>query len=329
MAVYTVLEREDLEALIKPFGIGALLNFAAVADGIENTTYFLSTDHSQLRDMESFAPLQQYVLTVFEEITAEELPFYVRVTTTLNTAGLPVPCPLRDYHGNAIQWVQNKPALLFPKVRGRHPTLVDAAKCEVIGTTLARMHVAGQSLREEYAGCRSPQWVLDSTATVLGQIGDDDSALMQQQAQALAMLIPVLGSLPQGMIHNDLFRDNTLFEEGQLTGIIDFYNAGCGALLMDVAVAVNDWCSTAEDSLNLPLTGALLDAYAKVRPFAASEHEHWPALLRAAALRFWVSRLVSNSTTVTRRGALIARKDPIEYRQILKARLRQVPPLPH
>jgi len=323
MAVYTVLEREDLQALIEPFGIGPLLNFVAVADGIENTTYFLTTDRSP----ELSAPLQHYVLTVFEEITAAELPFYVRVTTTLNTAGLPVPCPLCDYNGNAIQRVNDKPALLFPKVGGRHPTTVDTSKCAIIGTTLARMHVAGASLRDDFAGCRSPQWVLDSVPVALRQIDGHDTALMRQQALALEKLLPALGTLPQGVIHNDLFRDNTLFEGDELTGIIDFYNAARGALLMDVAIAVNDWCSNANGTINLALAEAMLSAYAHVRSFTAAEQKLWPALLQAAALRFWVSRLVSNSTEVTRKGALIARKDPNEYRQILQARMQQVPPL--
>lgn len=328
MAVYTVLEREDLQAFIEPFGIGPLLNFAAVADGIENTTYFVTTDNSQLQGAESSAPVQQYVLTVFEEITTDELPFYVRVTTTLNRAGLPVPCPLRDYNGNAIQHVQHKPALLFPKVGGRHPTHVDAAQCALIGATLARMHAAGQPLHEDFAGCRSPQWVLDSIPVALRNIDADDTALMRQQAEALSDLLPVLAALPQGVIHNDLFRDNTLFEGEQLTGIIDFYNACRGALLMDVAIAVNDWCSNADGTINPKLANALLNAYARVRPFTGDEHAHWSAVLAAAGLRFWVSRLVSNSAAVTRKGALIARKDPNEYRQLLKARLQQTPPLP-
>jgi len=323
MAVYTVLEREDLQALIEPFGIGPLLNFAAVADGIENTTYFLTTD----RSAELSAPPQHYVLTVFEEITADELPFYVRVTTTLNAAGLPVPCPLRDYNGNAIRRVNDKPVLLFPKVGGHHPTMVDAGKCAIIGTTLARMHVAGDALNDVFAGCRSPQWVLDSIPVALGQIDGDDAALMRQQAQALEKLLPALDSLPQGIIHNDLFRDNTLFEGDALTGIIDFYNAARGALLMDVAIAINDWCSNADGTITLSLAGAMLGAYAHIRPFTVVERERWPALLRAAALRFWVSRLVSNSTAVTRKGALIARKDPNEYRHILRARIQQTPPL--
>lgn len=328
MAVYTVLEREDLEMLIEPFGIGPLLNFAAVADGIENTTYFLSTDHSELPHAESSTPMQHYVLTVFEEITADELPFYVRVTTTLCDFGLPVPCPLRDYHGNAIQSISDKPALLFPKVGGRHPVNVNAAKCTLIGNTLARMHIAGAALRDDFAGCRSPQWVLDSATVALSQVEGDDKTLMQQQAQALSALLPAIGALPQGIIHNDLFRDNTLFEGERLTGVIDFYNASRGALLMDVAIAVNDWCSNADGTVDLALAAAMLGAYAAVRPFTRTEHEHWPALLMVAALRFWVSRLVSNSTTVTRKGALIARKDPNEYRDMLKVRIHQSPPLP-
>jgi homoserine kinase type II len=326
MAVYTVLEREDLQTLIQPFGIGPLLNFAAAGAGIENTTYFLSTAFPSTK--ENPTP-RQYVLTVFEEITADELPFYVRVTTTLNAAGLPVPCPLRDFSGNAIQHVQGKPALLFPKVSGSHPVTVDPTQCAVVGRMLASMHIAGQTLQENFAGCRSPQWVLNSIPTAMNRVEVDDRFLMQHQAQLLAALIPALGSLPQGIIHNDLFRDNTLFEAEQLTGVIDFYNASRGALLMDVAIAINDWCSNNDGNTDPPLAEALLDAYNKVRPFTVGEHELWPAVLRAAALRFWVSRLISNSAVVTHQGTLITRKDPAEFCRMLKARVRQTPLLPH
>jgi len=325
MAVYTVLEREDMQALIEPFGIGALLNFTAAGEGIENTTYFLCITFPSTKD----GQLQQhYVLTVFEEITADELPFYVRVTTTLNAAGLPVPCPLRDFKGDAIQHVKGKPALLFPRISGRHPAVVDTIQCATIGSLLARMHIAGQVLKENFAGCRSPQWVLNSIPVAMNQIEGDDRLLMQQQAQQLAALIPALDSLPQGIIHNDLFRDNTLFEGEQPTGIIDFYNAGQGALLMDVAIALNDWCSNADSTLNMPLAETMLGAYGKMRPFTVGEHELWSAVLKAAALRFWVSRLISNSAVVTHKSMLIARKDPAQFCRLLKSRLQQSLPLP-
>lgn len=328
MAVYTVLERDELQAFVEPFGIGPLLDFCAVADGVENTTYFLSTDHSQLPDEETSARIQHYVLTVFEEITLAELPFYVQVTTVLNRAGLPVPCPLRDYNGVAIRQIADKPALLFPRVRGKHPITVDAATCQVIGDVLARMHVAGAPLDQRFDGCRSPQWVLDATDQVITRLSPADASLMQAAASELKNLLPQLGTLPAGVIHNDLFRDNTLFDGDALTGIIDFYNAGYGALLMDVAIAVNDWCSNSEGACEPALAETLLQAYNGVRPFTDAERRCWPSILRGAALRFWVSRLVANTLPVTRKGALVARKNPDEYRQILVARQGQWPALP-
>ena len=338
MAVYTVLERDELESFILPFGIGPLIDADAVADGVENTTYFLSTDNSEPSEDASAAPVQHFVLTVFEEISAAELPFYVRVTTALSDAGLPVPCPLRDYNGVAIQTIAGKPALLFPKVAGRHPKRADDHTCRVIGDVLARMHLAGKPLHdslqgEPFAGCRSPQWVLDNVAGVIDTLGNDDKTLMQDEATRLRELLPTLNQLPQGIIHNDLFRDNTLFVDAgnaaasaRLSGIIDFYNAAQGALLMDVAIAVNDWCSRDDGELDATLTAGLLAAYAAKRAFTPAEEQAWPAVIRAAALRFWVSRLVS-ARDAARSGALVARKNPEEYKAILLARRSHCPRL--
>ena len=337
MAVYTVLERDELEAFIKPFGLGPLLDAQAVADGVENTTYFIDIDNSDPVNEGSTAPVLHFVLTVFEEITFDELPFYVSITTTLHDAGLPVPCPLRDYNGTAIQQIQGKPALLFPRVEGRHPKQANAEKCRVIGDTLARMHEAGRALHESrkthiFEGCRSPRWVLDAVPQVIDMVSAEDAALMREEAARLAQLLPQLATLPQGIIHNDLFRDNTLFvanrngKDEHLGGIIDFYNAAQGPLLMDIAIAVNDWCSRDDARLDPALTAALLDAYAAVRPFTPAEVTLWPDVIRAAALRFWVSRLVS-ARAAAQTGGLVARKNPAEYRAILVARRIACPAL--
>jgi len=339
MAVYTVLERDELEAFIQPFGLGPLIDARAVADGVENTTYFLDIDNSTPADETSTAPVRHFVLTVFEEITFDELPFYVGVTTALSEAGLPVPCPLRDYNGVAIKQIQGKPALLFPRVEGRHPRQADAAKCRIIGDMLARMHAAGRTLHanrkgQTFNGCRSPRWVLEAVPQVINMVSADDATLMRDEAARLAQLLPQLETLPQGIIHNDLFRDNTLFvatsreggSDAALSGIIDFYNAAQGPLLMDVAIAVNDWCSRDDAQLDPALTSALLAAYAAVRPFTREEATLWPAVIRAAALRFWVSRLVS-ARTAAKTGGLVARKNPDEYRAILVARRNACLPL--
>ena len=336
MAVYTVLEKQEIEALIKPFGIGPLLDFQGVAEGLENTSYFISTDHSALRTEELSASKQDYVLTVFEELSMADLPFYVELTTALNRGGLKVPCPLSDYNGGSLQKVAEKPALLFPKISGHHPGSVSEQHCQAIGEALAKMHCVSQQLslssnkNKNYAGNRNSHWLKQTAEQVLTVLDAEEKALIKQALDPYWALIDEKPKLPTGIIHNDLFRDNTLFEGEQLNGIIDFYNACHGYLLVDLAIVVNDWCSTEDGGIDPARYNSLLDAYALIRPFTALEQTHWNTFLATSACRFWLSRLLSRHFPKSdhREGCLIPQKDPAEYRSILLHRLGHPKTLP-
>ena len=288
MAVYTVLEREQIEELVKPYGIGPLVDFQGVSEGIENTSYFLTTDHSQLANEDLTDPIQHYVLTLFEELTPHELPFYVELTTALNQAELPIPCPLTDYNGQAIQRIANKPALLFPKIAGRHPGSVSPQQCKTLGQTLAHMHLVTQDLPLHHAGNRDIEWLKNTAAKVSTVVDPKEQTIIKEEMDNYISLIEQQPKLSEGIVHNDLFRDNTLFEGDSLTAVIDFYNASSGYLLLDVAIVVNDWCSEADGSLDMELCQALLDAYASIRPFSEQEKTHWNTFLRICALPFLV-----------------------------------------
>ncbi len=330
MAVYTVLERDQIESLIKPFGIGPLIDYQGVAEGIENTNYFITTDHSHLADEELTDPQQQYVLTLFEELEPEDLPFYVQLTTAFNHGELPVPCPLTDYNGDALQLVNNKPALLFPRAKGEFPTVVSSRHCEIIGEALARMHLLSQQLPLQHKGNRNIEWLKTAANQALAFVEPKEEQLIHQQVDELIALIETKPDLPVGIVHSDLFRDNTLFDGDELNGIIDFYNASTDYLLLDLAVTVNDWCSNADGSLNQSLSTPLLQAYASQRPFHAAERAHWNTFLRVYAMRFWVSRLLAQHLPRGghHRATLQTHKDPNQYKAILLQRISQTHQLP-
>lgn len=322
MAVYTVLERKEIADLIKPFGIGSLLEFQGVSDGIENTSYFISTDHSHVFSDALSEPVQHYVLTVFEELTVTELPFYIELTTALHRARLPVPCPLTDSNGLAIQLIAGKPALLFPKVRGNHPVSASLKQCHAIGETLARIHLLSQQLPLHHSSNRDSAWLIGTARKVSTFVQIEDQLVIQEQLRDLCALLEQDPPLPKGIIHNDLFRDNTLFVDARLNGIIDFYNACSGYFLQDLAITVNDWCSAANGSLDAARYNSLLRAYAAVRPFTAAEQTHWNTFLRICACRFWLSRLLALHFPQSkhREGCLMPRKDPNQYKTLLLQR---------
>ena len=322
MAVYTVLERAEIERFIEPFGIGPLVDFEGVAAGIENTNYFITTDQSEFGSEIATEPLHHYVLTLFEEISANDLAFYVELTTLLSLRGLPVPCPARDADGQALQTLHGKPALLVPRVKGEHPKQVNTAQCRAIGNTLAGIHKVTLASGFDHPGNRSLTWLTQLAEKIKTTISDTDRDLLAE-VERFNTLIKTAPNLPRAIIHGDLFRDNTLFQGDALTAIIDFNSAGSGFLMMDLAITVNDWCSEADGSINDKRCEALLAGYQQTRPLEDQEKTLWNDFLRIAAARFWLSRLATQAQLngKHRPGNLVEPKDPKHYKTILMQRI--------
>lgn len=325
MAVYTVLDRGEIEYFIEPFGIGPLQAFEAVAAGIENSNYFISTDQSGFPSELRTAPEGRYVLTVFESADIDDLNYYIELTTLLNRQGLPVPCPIRDADGNAVHHLQGKPAVLVPRIPGEHPQRPSAAQCAQLGTTLGHLHLACLGWPVSHPSIRGLDWVKATARRIEPLLPAQDRALLLQLDRFDRAVAGK--SLPRAAIHGDIFRDNVLFDGDTLTAVIDFNSAGDGYLLFDLAVAVNDWCSRADGSLDDTLSDALLDAYRAVRPLNEDEQQAWHPCLCVAALRFWVSRQASLLLPQPdqRSGSLVEFKDPEAFRRILQQRIDASP----
>ena len=315
MAVYTTLNRQEVAAFITAFGIGTLTSYQGVAAGIENTNYFVTTTDPE-------CGTRNFVLTIFEQVAMEDLAFYIDLTTMLNSQGLPVPCPLQDRAGNALHSLANKPALLVPRVGGKHPLHPSPEQCRQLGSTLAQVHLACLEWPHHHTGIRSLAW-LKATAAQLAPLLDPEEIPLLAELPRFESLAAQHPDLPRAVIHGDLFRDNALFEGNTLTGLIDFNSAGDGYLLMDLAVVVNDWCSEANGSLDPRRTREIIDAYRRARPFTEGERQLWNDFLRLAALRFWVSRRHTASNPGTRTcGELVQQKDPLPFRRILLQRIK-------
>ena len=301
MSVYTRVERPQLEAFLHKFHAGTLVDYSGISAGIENTNYFVTTDTNR------------YVLTLFEQLNADELPFFLNLMAHLAEHGVPTAHPLANRSGSYLDELSSKPAALVQRLSGgtlEHPELVH---CAAIGSALAQLHLAGQSYPVERANPRGPHWWREAVARLQPRLQSDQAA--QLDAEIRFQFSHRFDHLPRGIIHADLFRDNALFEGDKLSGIIDLYYACSDVLLYDVAVTVNDWCVTEARKLDPERTLALLSAYATVRPFSAEERAAWPVMLRAAALRFWLSRLLD--LHFPREGELTHTKDPQAFARLL------------
>jgi len=320
MAVYTPLSEADLQDLLSRFALGDLIRFAGAAGGIENTTYFLTC---QLPS----EPSRDYVLSIVETGDEPQILFSSALTTALHRAGLPVPCPIPDSGGQALQHCLGKPALIFPKAAGQHLVNVSVDHCRAIGEFQARAHKAAATLTLQHPNQRGVLWLNEATHALLDKLPSGDAALLQEQSQRYRRMSETSPDLPWGAIHGDLFRDNALFKDDRLVAVFDFYNACDDWLLLDVAIAVNDWCCDGDGEIDKGRANALINAYHRVRPFTRCEHQYWQDMLCLAATRFWVSRLLVRHCPDLM-GGKFRLKDPDEFREKLQCRMVNFPALP-
>ena len=302
MSVFTTVTPADLEQWLTRYSVGPLSDLRGISAGIENTNYFVTAGGNR------------YVLTLFEKLTASELPFYLNLMAHLADHGLPSARPVADRDGSLLNPLNGKPASLVAFLPGKDVSAPNLAQCAEVGRVLARVHVAGQSFGMRMDNPRGASWWKRVMPELLPFLARDAAALLTSEI-AFHDQHPHAG-LPAGAIHADLFRDNVLLEGDTISGVIDFYFACTGPLLYDLAITVNDWCLRDGAALDEDKAAALVDAYACVRPLGATEKAAWPQMLRAGALRFWVSRLYD--LHLPRPGELTHAKDPSHFQQLLE-----------
>ncbi len=305
MSVYTPVERAELERFLVGYSHSHLLDFQGISAGIENTNYFVTTERGE------------YVLTLFEQHTAGELHYFLDLMAFLAEHGVPCAHPLADSQGRYLRTLKGKPAALVQRLPGSSLERPVAAQCAVLGRELGRIHRIGQSFPQRRANNRGPGWWRQMAEKLQPLLDAEDRQLLRNELSFQSG--HRFEGLPRGVIHADLFRDNALFVDEKLTGIIDFYYACDGLLLYDLAITANDWCVDESGKMDEERLGALIRGYRSQRPLAPGEAEAWPAITRAAALRFWLSRL--NDLHFPREGEITHSKDPEAFKHILVAHI--------
>ena len=314
MAVFTEVSAAQAGELSQALGAGELLSLQGIGVGIENTNYFVTTTRGE------------WVLTLFERLSAEQLPFYLRLMQHLAQRGLPVPEPLADARGELVHRVAGKPAALVTRLAGHHQLAPDLHHCAQLGGLLARLHLAVADFALEQPNLRGLAWWQRMAPQLRPMLSPDQQALLDQELsfQQQVAASAAAASLPRGAVHADLFCDNVLFDglpgHEKLTGAFDFYFAGTDSFAYDLAVCLNDWCLNADDaSLDEARAQALVQAYGQQRALAPAEVRLMPAMLRAAALRFWLSRL--GDWHLPREASMLQAKDPAHFERVLRSRI--------
>lgn len=312
MSVFTTVTAEQLAGWLRHYDIGALVTLEGIPAGIENTNYFVTTTAGR------------YVLTLFEKLQDHELPFYLKLMAHLSERGVPCPRPVANRNDELFGTLNGKPAALVSFLPGKDLTHPGRAHCAQVGALLADMHLAGKTYRLRMDNPRGPKWWRAVMPDILPFLSADEAALLREEVRFQSL--QRRSELPRGVVHADLFRDNVLFENDRLAGVIDFYFACTDTLLYDVAVAVNDWCIEPGGRLDAERATALLANYCRRRTFTEAERTAWPAMLRAGALRFWVSRLYDFH--LPRPGELTHAKDPAHFHRILASHIANESALP-
>ncbi|MBT2794617.1 homoserine kinase [Paraburkholderia strydomiana] len=321
MAVFTAVTESQLADWMRHYDLGEVVEFRGITSGIENSNFFLTTTRGE------------YVLTIFEKLTAGQLPFYLNLMRHLAEHRVPVPDPMPREDGSLFGILHGKPAAIVTKLEGAPELAPGVEHCIEVGQMLARMHLAGRDYTGYQPNLRSLPWWKETVPTILPFLeGEQRDLLSSELAYQEAFFASAdYAALPEGPCHADLFRDNAMFahaapetgHEVRLGGFFDFYFAGCDKWLFDVAVTVNDWCvDLASGKLDEARTEAMLRAYQTVRPFTVEENRHWGDMLRAGAYRFWVSRLYDFH--LPRAAELLKPHDPGHFERILRERLSGV-----
>lgn len=301
MAVYTEVSDEALTAFLSAYGIGTLLSCKGIAEGVENTNYFLHTTGGS------------YILTLYEKrVRLGDLPFFLNLMEHLAARGLACPQPIRNRDGVALGELCGRPAVIVSFLEGVSVKRPGVDHCRALGRALAGLHAAGT----DFGMRRDNNLSVSSWAPLFAGAEAQADTVSPGLAARVRADLAVLeagwpGGLPSGVIHADLFTDNVFFIGDDLSGLIDFYFACTDAFAYDLAICLNAWCFDADGRFHRDMGAALIAGYEAVRPLTQAEVAALPILCRGAALRFLLTRLVDWLNVP--KGALVQPKDPLEY----------------
>ena len=301
MSVYTSVSEDEIHQFLRQYDLGEFISLQGIAQGITNSNYFLTTSFGR------------YVLTIFETLKQEELPFFLRLNRHLSNNGVACPSPISRKDGKLDSSLSGKPACLVTCLKGSDTSWPTPTQCFHTGAMLAKMHIAGQDFPWKMKNPRYDIWWHDSYKRLLPVLSKEDADLLQTE---ISNLDNNLGNhLPSGIIHADLFKDNVLLDGENVAGFIDFYYACNGNFMYDLAIAVNDWARSSNNKLDISLKDAFISGYESIRPLSIEEKIYFPIAQRAGCIRFWVSRLIDFHFPQS--GEITFIKDPNVFIELL------------
>jgi homoserine kinase type II len=301
MAVYTSINSSDLSGWFKKFNFKDFIDFKGISSGVTNSNYVI------------FMPHSKFILTLFEHITIEELPFYSDLMTYLAQENFLCPKPIENNSGQALGLLKDKPALMVSFLEGKEIAIRDSKSCYLVGEYLAKLHLTTNNFPQSNKNTRGLSWMSDMYLNLKEYLSLEDQKIIELEINYHEKIDKT--ELPEGIIHGDLFRDNVLFLNDKVSGFIDFYYACNEKFIYDIAIAINDWCIYDDGKINKLLYLEFIKGYQSEKKLTDNENEYFNSALRLAALRFWLSRLEAFHDA--KEGEITFIKDPNHFKDIL------------
>jgi|TARA_B110000014_G_C20120674_1_gene593735 homoserine kinase type II len=301
MAVYTNITLNDLIDWNKEFNLPEIVDFNGISSGVTNSNYLI------------YMPDSKYILTIFEHNTVEELPFYVNLMTYLTRKSFLCPTPIENKKGHSLALLKDKPALMVSFLKGKEKKVGDSKSCFLVGKYLAKLHLITKNFSQSNKNTRDLNWMTNKYLDIKKYLSNEEKKIIESEINYHKGIDKV--ELPEGIIHGDLFKDNVLFLNDNISGFIDFYYACNENFIYDIAIAVNDWCIDNDGKINTLKCTEFTKGYQSERKFTDNEYKYFNSALRLSALRFWLSRLEDSYDA--KEGELTNIKDPNHFKNIL------------
>ncbi len=302
MAVYTHIGAEDMSEIVREFGLGTLISAKGIAEGVENTNYFVDTSSGR------------YILTIYEKrVKTDDLPFFHALLDHLAQKGCPVPRTMHDGSGTSLKMWRGKAMAMIEFLPGLSVSRPTTDQALAVGAALGHMHGAALDFplsRPNAMGLEGWIAMAHQCGTALNEIEPNLQDRVTKECAFLRAHWPK--HLPHGIIHADLFPDNVLMTDDSVTGMIDFYFACTDVRAWDVAVTHAAWSFSADGTeYHAPVGNAILAGYRQCFGLSDAEETAFNILARGACLRFLLTRAWDWLNTPA--DALVTRKDPLAF----------------
>ncbi|NOQ17231.1 MAG: homoserine kinase [Methyloprofundus sp.] len=308
MAVYTSLTSEQINRFLKFYQLPALLHYQGISAGIENTNYLINTKEGD------------FILTVYEHFSAQQAQCYLNLLQQLAALENYYPEPIKSVTDDVLLQVNNKSVALFKCLDGCSVEVASDAQIIAIAKALARLHLSSAQLEFSETNPKGLDWLQQSAKKVFTLLTYEDAQLLSEELLYQSRFNTQ--EFEQGVIHADLFKDNALFSGNCLTGFLDFYAACYDTFLLDIAIAVNDWCVDEQGVFKQEQYKIFVYTYQQIKPLVENELDALDGFLRRACLRFWLSRLEHKFNP--KAGEITLEKSPERFRDLLSQHRKRV-----